>query len=380
MPQNKDKPSRSSDEYEFHASCPQGLHDFLSVEICEFGLKIISENRGGVHFIGTSAKVKSFVLHTKFASKVSVLYARFSVNDAEDLYEKAYQVGWETLLSKDTKIKIESHTKDALDNSRYALYKLKDAIRDRLRSVYKIEIDIEKDVPDVLILLRSNRNSASIYISLSTKSLNKRGYKFSTTEATMNENLAQAMIHFSGWNWTNTIIDPLCGSGTILIEAANLLKKNGMINQDTLKEEWMFLKIFGKSSEKVNPPKTFPKLIGLDISERAIEYSIENAKRAGVDNLISFQKMDIFQYENTDTSGYIITDPPYGKRLSTHEDLIDFYTKMGSCFKNQFKGFDITLISGDKSLLGFLKLKENKSINVHVSNFQAKIVNYLING
>lgn len=363
---------------EYHASCAEGLHEFLESEIRSAGLKITSANRGGVFFKGKKTSIQLFLLSTRFSSRVSFSISQLNVMDAEDLYEQAVRLPWEQIITKGLCFKIDSNTKDNLKDSRYALYKFKDAIKDRLRDKRGEEIEVDRDEPDIVFHLRSNRDFVNIELSISSQPFNKHGYRLEFLDAPIRENMAQALIHFSNWKRDDVLIDPMCGSGTILIEAALLLKKK-YINEKLLNESAVYKMLFEKY---VSPEQDIKleqvKIFGYDINPRAIQIAKDNARRAGVDKLIQFEKSDILNLTNHGNwkTGHIVMNPPYGERLGTKEDLKILYGKISALLKKEFSGFRFTVISGDKSLLGFFKLKEDKGMNVAIAKMKGKFVSY----
>ncbi len=362
---------------EFHASCAEGLHEFLLTEINSFGLRILSSNRGGVFFRGNKSSLQKFLLSTRFSSRVSFSLNQFTVLDADDLYIQSKRLPWEEILSEGDSFKIDSNTKDNLNNSRYALYKFKDAIKDRVREKKGIELDIDRDNPDLVFQLRSNRDFVNIELSLSADPLIKRGYRLEFLEAPIRENMAQALIQFSQWNQSDILIDPMCGSGTILIEAA-LLIKNKNINEKILNESKAYRMLFDTFISQNQSETESLHLFGYDVNPRAIQIAKENAKRAGVDHLIRFEKSDILQLSNLAKwkSGHIITNPPYGERIGTKDEMKELYGKIAKRLKEEFPGFRFSLVCGDKSLLGYFKLKEDKSMNVSIAKMKGKFVSY----
>ncbi|MBP9884935.1 MAG: N-6 DNA methylase [Leptospiraceae bacterium] len=363
---------------EFHASCAEGLHEFLEQEVKDLGLKLTSANRGGVFFKGKKESVQKFLLTTRFSSRVSFSISQLRVEDAEDLYDQAVRLPWEEIIAKGLSFKIDSNTKDSLKDSRYALYKLKDAIKDRLRDKREEELEIDRDEPDLVFHLRSNRDFVNLELSLTSHPFNKRGYRLEFLDAPIRENMAQALIHFSGWNKTDVMIDPMCGSGTILIEAALLLKRK-YINETLLNQSAVYRMLY---DVYVSPIKDIPsdeqRLFGYDINPKAIQIAKDNARRAGVDKLIHFEKADVLNLTNSKNwkTGHIVMNPPYGERLGTKEDLKILYGKISARFKQEFPGFRFTLVSGDKSLLGFFKLKEDRGMNVAIAKMKGKFVSY----
>lgn len=369
-------------ELEFHASCQEGLDQFLYEEIKSFGLKIISSNRGGIYFeTNRPSKLSNFILNTRFSSRVSFSIIKFVAESPDELYEKAKSLPWEKIFPYKCSFKIDSTTKDILKHSQFALYRLKDSIRDRLRESNREDVSIERDSPDMVILLRSSQNFVNIQISISSEPFHKRGYRLETVSAPIKETTAQALIEFSGWNGKDVLIDPMCGSGTILIEAALLVKKE-FLNHYLIFKSKVYSMLFDEiPKNKINPDaeKIF---YGFDIDKKAIEIAKENARRAGVDDLIHFEEMDVLNFTRDENlnKGFLVFNPPYGERLGEEEALKEFYFKLGELFKKEFKGFKITLVCGNKSLLGHLKLKESNSMNLSIAKLKAKFVNYEIHG
>ncbi len=365
---------------EFHASCGEGLDVFLQHEVKSFGLKIISSNRGGVYFeTRDSSKLSNFLLNTRFSSRVSFSLTKILAETPDELYEKSKKLPWEKIFPLKSSFKIDSTTKDTLKHSQFAMYRLKDAIMDRLREYSRDDVFIERDNPDMVILLRSSQNFVNIQISITSDPFHKRGYRLESVTAPIKETTAQALLEFSGWNGDDVIIDPMCGSGTILIEAALLIKKE-FLNHYLIFKSKVYSMLFDEIPKNRIDHEAKKLFYGFDNDKRAIEIAKENAKRAGVDDLIHFEVLDILDLTKDENlkSGFIVFNPPYGERLGTEEELKELYKKIGEIFRNEFKGFKISLVCGNKSLLGQFKLKETNSMNLSIAKQKAKFVNYEI--
>ncbi len=370
--------SFNPEDLEFHSSCASGLHEFLLKEVSSFNLKVLSYNRGGVHFKGLKENLYNFFLSTRFSSRISFVFCRANVKDADELYQVTRKLAWEKLILKDLSFKIESFTKENLNHSRFALYRLKDAIKDRIREQQNYEAQINSQTPDVLILLRSNQKEAIVQISLSPLPLHKRGYRQNSLEAPLRESLAQALLEFSDWKPFQTLVDPMCGSGTILIEAALLEKWDGKINYQILKDSYIFQKFFDKISKVPTKVPSSIHLFGYDKDYKAIQLAKENAKKAGVEDWIYFKQEDFTHLKPSFPKGYLVTNPPYGVRLKTNESLEELYFQIGKNLKNSFSGFIFTLVCGNKSLLGHLRLKASKELSITIAKLKGKFVQYKI--
>lgn len=365
------------DDLEFHASCSEGLAELLEEEIRSYKLLVTDSNRGGVFFRGNKKNLTDFILNTGLSSRISFNLLEFKGKTEDDIYHQAKKYSWEKLIPTNKTFKIESHTKEPFKNSQYTLYKLKDAILDRAREKGFHPPVIERENPDILLSIRNNMDSVKINVSITPYPLNQRGYRVRQHEAPVKETVAQAMIRFSGWDKKQIMIDPMCGSGTILIEAA-LLAREAPLNKDVVKS-YIFTQLFGEIKIAKIKETTAPILFGYDLDAANIRNSLINASAAGVDHLIKFRVKDARKLDNPGLgAGIIITNPPYGIRLSNKEDLKILYEQVGKIIKERFPGFTFTVISGETSLLGYFKLKADKSMNLKIADLKAKIVNYKI--
>ncbi|MEM7184216.1 MAG: N-6 DNA methylase [Spirochaetota bacterium] len=365
----------------FYASCADGLDTFLREELSQYRLKIISSGRAGCSFRGSKEQLANFTLKTRFSSRVSVILKEFYVTGPEELYQTAKQFPWEKLLPSSKSFSIDANTSDQLANSRFAMYRLKDAIKDRLREKKKDIPEITKNNAAYCILLRSTKGKVSLQLSLSSIPLHKRGYRVKNTGSPLRETLAQAVLTYSGWQHSENILDPFCGSGTLLIESALLLQQNGEINRQQMMNSSVYEKVFGSLTARDIRKKIWPKLIGSDSDANAVEIANENARTAGVADHISFVVKDakqISEFAKELGQGHIITNPPYGIRIGDEEELKPLYQNLGKIFKDHFSGFAITLICGNRALPAHLKLKEEKSLKLPIAGLKGKISHYRI--
>lgn len=385
--EEKPNPSRNDwdfskpDSFEYHASCPDGLSGLLREEILEFGLKILSENRGGIFFQGSAKALREFILSTGIASGISVSLKYWRVESPEDLYDQAVRFPFESILDSEHSIRIDSTTKDSLKDSRYATYKLKDAIFDRFRSKGKEPPRVSRDEPDFLFYLRSHSDHAKLSLGLNTRPLQQRGHGRIGGEAPMREILAAALVRYSGWNVKSTLYDPFCGSGTIAIEAALKLLNGGYTNFRSLSSSLPFRKLFGEPSlREKNPSPSRTTIFASDNDAKTLELAKLNAKNAGVDHLIEFFLSDAADSQNEKEirNGFVVTNPPYGVRLGTKEEAKDIYSSWGKKLKDHFAENVLAIVCGDPSLLGFLKLKKDKEQSLTIGKLKGKLVAYTL--
>ncbi len=356
------------------------MQSLVEKEIKNLGLVIESQNRGGIFFRGNDKKVAEFAARTRFSSRITLQLAHFEVESYESLYTEAGKIPWENYINNSQSFRIDALTKDNLPNSRFATHKLKDAILDRFRQ-RKIPLpDIEKRTADITILVRSHTDSASIELSLSGESLSRRGYRQEGGLAPVKETIAQALLDYSG-EANPFVLDPFCGSGTILIEAALLKKYQGQINRFVLEDSPIFQILFPEYQwlSSVQAPET-KTLFGRDNDQSQIDFAIQNAKRAQVEEWIDFQREDFLKIKNVwGENGSIVTNPPYSDRTGySMEELRELYFQAGKKLKNDFSGWNFTLLCGELSLLGKLALKAKTTLSLKLSNLKAKIAHYEI--
>nr|WP_210410080.1 N-6 DNA methylase [Leptospira selangorensis] len=365
----------------YHASCGDGLAFLLKEEVKDAGLEILSDNRGGVFFQGPSKKVRDFCLSSGISSGISFELSSWSdIQGPDDLYEVAAMFPFEKLLSPKTKFRIDAATKDNLQDSRYATYRLKDAIFDRFRAQGLELPEADREEPEVLFYLRSRMNQVKLFVALHAQPLQRRGHGREGGEAPLRETLAQALLRFSGWKPGEALYDPFCGSGTLLIEAALRMRNGGWVNYKSLSRSSIFTRLFGPCKAKEEWASKEILLFGSDISEDAIELAKKNAKEAGVADLIRWK---VASAEELDESlgfkeGKIVTNPPYGVRLGDKESVSELYSSWGEALKKNFSGSYVALVAGDPSLLGFLKLKSDKEQSVTIAKLKGKLVAYRI--
>lgn len=384
-PNQKQNPFKSEwdfskpDSFEYHASCPDGLSGLLKEEILEAGLKIISENRGGVFFQGSASALKEFALSTGISSGISISLKYWKVESPEDLYNQAVQFPFEKIFGPEYSFRIDSTTKDSLKDSRYATYKLKDAIFDRFRSKGKEPPKVSRDEPDLLFYLRSHSDHAKLSLGLNTRPLQQRGHGRIGGPAPMREILASALVRYSGWNTRSVLYDPFCGSGTIVVEAALKLLYGGYTNYRSLSSSLSFKKLFGEPILNVKNYSEM-KIFASDKNETILNLARQNAKNAGVDHLITFFESDatISENEKKISDGFIVTNPPYGVRIGTKEEAKEIYVAWGKKLKDHFAGNILALACGDTSLLGFLKLKKDKEQSLTIGKLKGKLVAYTL--
>lgn len=361
----------------FFATCPKGLETLLLNELNQLGAQSAKETVAGVSFKGDFAFGMKACLWSRFASRILLEMSEFYCETDTELYIGANGVAWEKYFDKSNTIAVSfTGTNAEIRNTQYGALKVKDAICDRLQTTLGGRPDVDRENPDVLINCHlDKKGSANILIDLSGRALLKREYHRGTGAAPLKENLAAAMIKRAGYTGDN-FIDPMCGSGTLLFEAACVATDTapgirrehyGFFNLKQFdKDAWNNLLEEAKTRSQNGIAKCLERkveIVGFDLDERIVDIANENAAKAGFEDLVKVYHCPVQNLYNPFTSDLkvtIVTNPPYGKRMGNFNELIALYTEIGAGFKKNFKGARAAVISSSPELLSCMRLHSNK--------------------
>lgn len=330
-----------------------GLEQVLADELKELDAKKIQVSRRAVYFAGNLEMVYRANYSLRTALRILLPIREFKIFKADDLYYQASKIKWENYFSTDKTFAIQSTVfSEQFKNSMYASLKLKDAIVDRFRKTQNLRPSVRVNQPDVLINLHIANNLCKISLDSSGESLHKRGYRTGNHEAPLSEVLAAGMIKLSGWKNNESLFDPMCGSGTIVIEAAMMAKniKPGEIGRKYAFQNW---KNFNQSIfEKVKNENTHYKvnfaIYGSDISRTSIDLAFRNAEKVNVNDIIKFEIKDFKTTTRKDDCTFILFNPPYGKRIKAGDT--EFYSMVGERLKHEYPGYKVWVISTNECL------------------------------
>lgn len=364
----------------------KGLEDVLLSELEELGATDIKKGNRMVEFIGDKTMMYKANFHLRTALRVLKSIAEFEVTNENELYKSIQTVDWSEYFDLRNTFAVDSvvNSKE-FSHSKYVALKVKDAIVDQFREKYEKRPYVDTEDPDVRISIHISNTSCTVSLDSSGESLHKRGYRTKTNKAPLNEVLAAGMILMSGWDKKSSFIDPMCGSGTLLIEAAMIANNipPGIYRQKFGFETWkdfdneLLEQIYEEESEENNSDV---KIIGADISEIAIRMAKENISNASLKRKI---ELHIKPIENFDPikvkgeNGILITNPPYDERIKKNE-INNFYKVLGDIFKNRFKGFETWLISNNFDAIKNIGLKPSKKQTLFNGALECKFLNYSI--
>ena len=358
----------------YFASTARGLEELLKNELATLGAEDLSITQGGVHFRAQPRTMYTCLMWRRLASRILLPLNEFNVYSDMDLYLAVQSVDWPSVFSADKTFAVHFNgTNDEIRNSQYGALKVKDAIVDSFTRKTGTRPDVAKQQPDIRINVYLNKEKASLAIDLSGDSLHIRGYRELAGQAPLKENLAAAIILRSGWQKETPMMDPMCGSGTLLIEAAMIASDcaPGLNRHHWGFEAWgghdkaVWESVRAEARERANAGlvSATARFFGSDTDKRVLDMARANARRAGVDKLISFQQKDATKLENPlpdGPKGTIISNPPYGERLESEPALIALHSVFGRVVKIRFPGWRLSLFSASPELLSSLQLRAER--------------------
>ncbi|MEK2644519.1 THUMP domain-containing class I SAM-dependent RNA methyltransferase [Bdellovibrio sp. BCCA] len=369
---------------QFFASTARGLVEPLEKELKELGLKVTDRYIGGVFFESNWEGCYKANLHSRLASRILKPVLDFTAYQPEELYNQILRHDFTKYIKPTQTISIDASISDSkMRDQRFVAMKVKDAIVDQFREKFGVRPDVDNENPSLRIHVRAIKNQFNVAIDTSGDSLFKRGYRKEVGEAPLKENLAAGLIKVSEWDGQSPIIDFMCGSGTFLIEAAMMalniapgINRTRFGFQNWLnyeKETWEKVVQEAMDAEKEELPFKF---YGYDIDNRVLKNAKDNAKRAGVDQVIEFKKESVATVEPPVEKGLIIVNPPYGARIGDEDNLRDVYRDLSFTLKHRFKGWDAWVLSGNKELIQDLKLKSTRKHFVFNGNIECRFLKY----
>ena len=364
------------------ATTISGLEEVLAEELRQLGAEEIRVVSRAVSFRGTMDLVYRTNYWCRTAFHILRLLAAFPVRKQQDLYDQIHSLHWEDWMGTDRTLAVHAVAHNAVfTHTQFAGQLCKDAIVDRFRSKYGRRPSVDLNTPFLRIHIHLLGEECQVLVDSSGDSLHKRGYRIATGPAPLNEVLAAGMICLSGWDGTTPFFDPMCGSGTLLIEAAlraSRLPSGRFRNNyaflnwpDYDNREWE--KITSESpGPSVSPPITIQ---GADLSARMIRIAEQNIVHAGLEKVIRVSKRDFRKSDPPSRAGTVVTNPPFGQRLPV-ENLQHQYREIGDILKKKYAGWSFWLLASDKQALKFLGLKPSRKFTVFNGPLECKFVNF----
>lgn len=358
------------------ASTNFGTEKLLEKELLSLGVKNINVINGGVYYESNDRVLYQSLMWSRIASRIYLCIKKFSINNRDDLYHNVFDINWNEIFDINNTFLVSFQgTNNIIRNSLFGALITKDAIVDQFKKKYSYRPSISLIEPDIRIkLLLFNNNILHIMLDLSGESLNKRGYRQFCNTTPIKENLGTAIVLNSGWNKNIPMIDPMCGSGTLLIEAAMIasdrapglrrLKWGFQSWKQYNQNLWKNVVIEAEERFKIGIKKCFKNyFIGYDYNPEIIKKAIINASNAGVLEIVQFSTQnlnDLKNIYNTEKIGIILSNPPYGERCQTESQLVGLYVQLGIASKKYFKNWKLSIFSSSIFLLQFLQMHSYK--------------------
>lgn len=365
-------------------TCAKGIPPFLKEELLKLGFPVLSETLAGIETEGTIDDPMRLNLHLRTGHRVLFLLREFIAADADALYLAVSEIAWEDYIDEDGYFSVTSSVDNpTIRDSRYANVKCKDAIADRIKEKRGKRPDSGPAQDRVVVNLYWKDDRCSLYLDTSGESLSRRGYRKIPMTAPMQETLAAAVIMATGWKAEGHFINPMCGSGTLAIEAAliTLDRAPGLLRGNY---GFMHLKGFNepfwnelRSEAKKKSKKTLGcRIIATDIKEEAVEAARKNAATAGVEHLIEFDVSDYSETAVPEGRGIVILNPEYGERMGKMKELEGVYEGIGDFFKQKCRGYTGYLFTGNPDLAKKVGLRAKRRIPFFNSRIECRLLEY----
>ena len=374
-----------AEDNEFVAKTFHGLEEVLAEEIKNIGGENIEILTRAVRFTGNKELLYKSNIYLRTALRVLVPIANRNVRSNKDIYKIAKTFKWEDIFSPEQTFLVSAVTNSKhIDHSYYAALKFKDGIADRFREKFQKRPSVDKEKPDYKIDLHISGTNCTISLDSSSESLHKRGYKESNVLAPLSEALGAGLILLSGWDKQSPFIDPMCGSGTLPIEACMIANDipPGIFRTSFGFKRWNNFdkSIFQSITNNVNiHPSKSVKIIGSDISEKAIQTARLNCENAEFEQSIKLFVRDFkdFKPEEEDSKGTLIMNPPYDVKMK-ERDIENFYKEIGDTLKNNFQDFDAWIFSANLKALKNIGLRTSRKIPLYNGALESRFNNYKI--
>jgi putative N6-adenine-specific DNA methylase len=359
-----------------------GLEDVLSEELKQLGAENITKLTRAVTFMGDKALLYKSNLCLRSALRILVPIYKFKATNETWLYRGVQKVDWSKYLTEHDTLALDSAVSSPIfKNSQYVFLKAKDAIVDQFRNKTGIRPNVDLDDPTVRINIYVQNDEVILSLDSSGSSLHKRGYRGEVNEAPLNEALAAGLILLSGWDKQSNFIDPMCGSGTLLIEAAMIAyniapninrKKFGMMNWNNF-DKPLWDKIYADALNGTNDFKF--SILGADISPESVRIARNNVKAAGLQDKIKVDRKDFIKSEAPEGKTTLMMNPPYGERIQP-DDINDLYKSIGDTLKQKYPGSEAWLLSSNLEALKHIGLRPSKKIIFHAGPLELRFNNY----
>lgn len=369
------------EQFEIIVKTLAGLEEVLEKEVTDLGGKEVQRLTRAVRFIGDKELLYKSNLQLRTALSVLKVIDTSTTYDEGRLYRNIKRLPWEKYFRINETFAIDGVTSGTVfTHSKYVALKSKDAIADRFREKFGKRPSVDTQNPDLRINIHIQDRKCTVSLDSSGDTLSRRGYKQAQTEAPLSEVLAAGMLRMTGWRGEENFLDPMCGSGTIAIEAAliarniapgNFRRFNFQKWEDYDENLWKTLKEKAKNDEV----DFHGQIVASDKNPEAVQATRKNAKAAGVEDIIKCERQDFFKIEGI-KNALIMMNPPYGERLEKDIDIIQFYEEIGTRLKHNFSGNDAWIFSANLQALKRVGLRPSRKVPLYNGPLEARLNKY----
>jgi putative N6-adenine-specific DNA methylase len=366
--------------FQFFATCPRGLEALLADELlAQRALKIVVTD-GGVSFEGSLDTMYRVNLHSRIATRIMSRVGQGSYATEEDIYKATFKLHWPSWFKVNQTIRVKvTGVKCPLKSLDFVTLRIKDAVCDHFREEGALRPSVSVRDPDVRIHAYLTENQYQLYLDTSGAPLYQRGFRDVSVIAPLRENLAAGIIMLSGWIPGTPFLDPMCGSGTFLIEAAMMavnqppgMKRTFGFQKLTSFDESLWKKIESEAMNKMKPIE-FLDIYGSDMDLRAVRVARHNLKVAGLEEVAKVMQSDFVKLEPPTSEGVLVTNPPYGQRIGEDEDLKEVYPVWAKHMKESFGGWDTYFLTADLEMPKDMRLKPTKKTPLYNGALECRL-------
>ena len=366
--------------FQFFATCPRGLEALLEEELsAQHALKIVVTD-GGVSFEGNLDTMYRVNLHSRIATRIMSRVGQGSYATEEDIYKATFKLHWPSWFKVNQTIRVKvTGVKCPLKSLDFVTLRIKDAVCDRFREEGALRPSVSVRDPDVRIHAYLTENQYQLYLDTSGAPLYQRGFRDVSVIAPLRENLAAGIIMLSGWIPGTPFLDPMCGSGTFLIEAAMMavnqppgMKRTFGFQKLTNYDESLWKKIETEAMNKMKPIE-FLDIYGSDMDLRAVRVARHNLKVAGLEEVAKVMQSDFIKLEPPTAEGTLVTNPPYGQRIGEDEDLKEVYPVWAKHMKESFGGWNTYFLTADLEMPKDMRLKPTKKTPLYNGALECRL-------
>lgn len=367
-------------------TCPKGFTPYLADEISRLGFKVRNELAAGVETKASLNECMRLNLWVRGGHRVMYQLKRFKADTPDEMYKQVRDIVWERIISPDDYFTVTSSVRtETVNDSRFANVKVKDAIVDRIRDKQGRRPSSGPDMSGIVVFLHWRDDECTIYLDTSGVPLSRRGYRKFPHKAPLQETLAATLIRAAEWYGRGNFISPMCGSGTLAIEAA-LMGLNGA--PGLMRDDFAFMRLPGYNqeywdnlcidAEDRERDSLDGVIIATDIDPEAVEAARKNARLAGVEHHIQFEVCDFRDTPIPEGRGIVFMNPEYGERLGTRTKLEKIYAGIGDFFKQKCHGYKGYVFTGNLELAKFIGLKSSKRLIFYNAKIECRLLEYEI--